>query len=341
MKRFGYLVFLLMLPALLLGCEKNASRQDFLMDTMAEISIYDSNNKEIVDRAFDRLYEIEKRMSKTISASDVSKINRQAGRDWLEPSQESYELIERALEFAELTEGAFDPTIGPLVDLWQIKEDHTREDIPSPEDIKGARDLVNYRELVLRDGAVMLKREGMGLDLGGIAKGYGADEAKKVLLEAGVNSALIDLGGNIYALGEKTNGEAWKIGIQNPSLEADSNRPIGVVSVRDKSIVTSGGYERFFKLGDRVYHHILDSRTGYPAESPFLSVTIVSDSSRDGDALATAFYVLGLEKTKEILRQLEGIDVIIQDKSGRIYISQGLENSFKATDEETIVELIN
>lgn len=310
------LISTLLVSAFLGGCKKEEdkeplSKTEFMMDTVMTIKLYDKKDEVILDKSFDRIREIEDKMSITIEDSDVSKINKNAGKNPVKVDDEVYEILTRAKYFAELTDGAYEPTIGPLVDLWNIRNEgkNNKHDIPSKEDIEKALNKVDYKKLeLLEDNKVFLKEEGMKLDLGGIAKGYAADEIKKILKENGVNSAIVDLGGNIYAVGSKGQDEYWKIGIQNPQEQRGSY--VGIIEVKDSSVVTSGDYERYFEVNGKRYHHIIDSKTGYPSDNELSAISIIAKSSTDSDALSTALFVLGREKSKEVLKELEDIEVL-------------------------------
>ncbi len=335
-KRHKLIVLCLIMSVVLAGCGKSKtpvqSETSFLMDTVATISIYDKKDKDIINQAFKRTTEVEDLMSKTIAKSDISNINKNAGEKGVKVSEETYNIIKKALEIAEKTDGAFDPSIGPLVELWNIKETEDRNWIPTEEEIEAAKTLVNYKDVELSNGEVKLLKKGMKLDLGGIAKGYGADEVRKVLEANKVESAIIDLGGNIFAMGSKYNDEPWNIGIKNPdSSESDY---IGIVGVEDKTVVTSGGYERYFKIGDEIYHHIIEPETGYPAKSEFKSVTIVGDNSMLADALSTSIYILGLEKGKELISSIKDVDVIFLTTDDIVYVSKGLKDNFVLKNEK-------
>jgi len=328
------LISTLLVSAFLGGCKKEEdkeplSKTEFMMDTVMTIKLYDKKDEVILDKSFDRIREIEDKMSITIEDSDVSKINKNAGKNPVKVDDEVYEILTRAKYFAELTDGAYEPTIGPLVDLWNIRNEgkNNKHDIPSKEDIEKALNKVDYKKLeLLEDNKVFLKEEGMKLDLGGIAKGYAADEIKKILKENGVNSAIVDLGGNIYAVGSKGQDEYWKIGIQNPQEQRGSY--VGIIEVKDSSVVTSGDYERYFEVNGKRYHHIIDSKTGYPSDNELSAISIIAKSSTDSDALSTALFVLGREKSKEVLKELEDIEVLYVTKSDNIYISPGIKDRF-------------
>ena len=313
------------------------SKTEYLMDTVITIKIYDKKDEKILDLAFDRLNEIENRMSNTISDSDISIVNQNAGIKPVTVHDDVYYVLGKAKYFAEISNGAYDPTIGPLVDLWDISrksKERNKEgskEIPSDSEIKKSRGKVDYKKLDLLEGnQVFLKEKDMKLDLGGIAKGFAADEVKKIMIDNGVNSAILDLGGNVYAVGEKNGGEYWNIGVQNPFSTQGDN--IGILKVKDSSIVTSGDYERYFEVNGKRYHHIIDSKTGYPSENELTGVSIISKKSIDGDALSTTLFVLGIKDGTKLLKQLEDVDAIFITKNGEVYISKELQKSFELTN---------
>lgn len=334
-------IIILILILLITGCtvgNKNSdpiSKTEFLMDTVMTIRIFGKSDEKIIDSAFNRVREIEEKMSSTIESSEVSLINRSAGIEPVKVSEETYYVLKEAKRYAELSNGAYEPTVGPLVDLWDIKgEEMERDSLPSKVDIEDKKALVDFNKLELLDqNKVFLKEKNMKITLGGIVKGYAADEVKKVLLENGVNTAIIDLGGNVIAQGAKEDGNSWIIGIQNP-FEI-TGKHIATVEVKDKSIVTSGYYERYFKYNDKIYHHILDRETGYPAENEIAGVSIISDKSIDGDALSTTLFVLGLEKGKELINSFDKIEAIFITKNREIYISKNLEDVFAINENVT------
>lgn len=308
------------------------SRTEFLMDTVMTIKLYDKSDEQILDKVFSRLEEIESRMSITIKNSDVSKINDNAGIKPVTVNEDTYYVIKEAKHYAEISNGAYDPTIGPLVDLWNIVSgERERDYIPTTEEINEKKSYVNYKNLeLLDDNQVFLKEKNMKINLGGIVKGYAADEVKRILTENGVNAAIIDLGGNVFAHGEKTDGSSWNIGIQNP-LEFTGSY-LGIIQVKDSSIVTSGDYERFFEYKGKRYHHILDSKTGYPAESGIIGVSVISKKSIDGDALSTTLFVLGLDRGMELVNSLDDVEAIFITKDKSVYLTENLKTQFTLKD---------
>lgn len=258
--------------------------------------------------------------------SDIFLIKRNAGSRYQKIHEDTYSLIEKSVSFGYQSNGAFDITIRPLVELWGINKKGSY--VPSDEEIQNILKLINYQNIILDKvhSRVLLKNPGQALDLGGIAKGYAADEVKRILVENGVGSALINLGGNVITIGKKINGQQWQIGIQNPL--APTGEHLGVISVEDKTIVTSGSNERFFVKDGVRYHHILDPRTGRPVQNNLLSVTAVCSCSTDADMLTTALFILGPEKSRVLLEKMKA-EAIFVTKESTLIISDGLKDNFR------------
>jgi len=247
-------------------------------------------------------------MSVNIQASDVARVNAAAGIAPVQVHEDVFKVIERALFFAEISGGAFDPSVGPLVSLWGIGGENPR--VPSQAEIDEVLPLINWRDIELdyQTQSVFLKRRGMALDLGAIAKGYAADEAAAIIKNARIKRAIIDLGGNIFTCGEKKDKSPWRVGIQNPNEKRGIY--IGIVQVTEQSVVTSGVYERFFEEGGNRFHHIFLPSSGYPVKNGVLSVTIIANNSIDADALSTAVFVLGYEKGMALIESLSGAEAV-------------------------------
>jgi thiamine biosynthesis lipoprotein len=268
--------------------------------------------------------------------SGVVAINRKAGLEPVHIRADLIELLETALYYAELSGGAFDPTIGPLVQLWGIGTDSER--VPDEGEIARALRLVNWRDLIIdrESGTAFLRREGMALDLGAIAKGYAGDEALRIAKEDNVKRAVFDLGGNIVTLGwREQKGKTstpWRIGIQNPLMGRGSY--IGVLPVNDMSVVTSGVYERHFESGGKSYHHLLSTVNGYPVENGLLSATIVTKSSTAADALSTVVFTLVYERGRAVVDSIPGAEAIFVFNDHSVISTSGLVGIFKLTDNE-------
>jgi len=240
------------------------------------------------------------------------------------------EVLEKAIYYAELSNGAFDPTVGPLVRLWGIGTDNPH--FPDEDEIMQALNLVNWRDIVIdrEAGTVFLRRQGMAVDLGSIAKGYAADEAVRIAKEAGVKRAVFDFGGDIAVIGwrGKKGRELlpWRIGLQNPLNERGTY--IGILNVNDKSVVTSGVYENFIELDGKRYHHILSTTDGYPVENGLLSVTVMADQTADADALSTAVFAMGFEKGKALIDSIPGVEAIFIFNDNIVKTTAGMFDIF-------------
>lgn len=345
MKRALPLVSLAVFSVLVLTCAAAVrSQMEFALGTLCSVNLYEDGTKALYARIFSRIREIDRAMSVRAAepgsaaamVSGVMRINENAGIEPVAVSADIIDVLERALHYAELSGGAFDPTVGTLVTLWGIGTDTER--IPGPEEIAEALALVNWRDLIIdtEAGTAFLRRRGMALDLGAIAKGYAADEAVRIARQGKVKRGIIDLGGNIFALGAraKNNREEaapWRIGVQDPLGERGTY--IGVLPVQNKSIVTSGVYERYFEFEGRRYHHILSTRDGFPVHNGLLSATIVAERSIDADALSTAVFALGYGEGRALIESIAGIEAIFVFEDRSVKITGGLEGVFSLTGE--------
>ncbi|MCD7736609.1 MAG: FAD:protein FMN transferase [Lachnospiraceae bacterium] len=311
----------LLLPSAphVLADEESLSETGFFLDTVISITIYGSSDSTVMDGCFSLLDDYEQLFSRTIEGSDVWKINHSSGEP-TEVDSETAALIEASLYYSEISNGKFDITVTPLAELWDI-ENNTGY-LPSDEEIQEALSHVDYTVISVDGAAVTLADPEAEIDLGGIAKGYIADRLKDYLKSEGITSALINLGGNVLTLGEKPNGNNWKIGIRKPFGESSSDL-IAVVETADMAVITSGTYERYFELDGVIYHHILDTETGYPVENGLTSVTILSESSTEGDALSTTCFVLGLEDGMELVEATDGVEALFITNEMELYRSSG------------------
>ncbi len=287
---------------------------------------------EVVQKESERL---ERLISRFLPGSDISRINDSAGIEHEKVCPESYEILSFAFECAAISEGMFDITIGPLVDLWNYK--HAIEP-PENNQIVLALFFINYKDLELNavQKTARLKRQGQSIDLGGIGKGFASDHFMEIFKKRGILSAFSNIGGNVSTLGCKPDGSPWRVGIRHPRL----NRLLGAVEVCNKAVVTSGDYERYFldKKGRR-FHHILNPLTGYPAESGLVSVTVVADSAMLADALSTAVFITGLERGIYLLKKYSNADAVLVDVNMKVYVTKGLRQHFQATNEIEIIYL--
>ncbi len=309
-----------------LACPASVSASDsgelsgsgFFLDTYITLTIYGSDDEEILNGCYDLLDEYEQLLSRTVKDSDVWKINHSEGEP-TEVSAETAMLIETALYYADLSDGAFDITITPVVELWDVQNNPGI--VPEDEEIATALEHVDYTAVSVDGTTVTLSDPEAQIDLGGIAKGYIADCLADYLTEQGITSALINLGGDIQTVGVKMDGSRWKVGIQRPF--GGSSDIITVLTCDGDSVVTSGTYERYFEVDGRIYHHIMDPATGCPVENNLTSVTILSDSSMHGDALSTACFVLGLEEGMDLIESLDGFEALFITEEEDLYRTSG------------------
>lgn len=297
------------------------TQQGYYFDTVISITLYGTSteNESRFKDCFDLAEKYENLLSNTIPGSEISKINKNAGSP-VEVSDETIEVINTALKYCKQSDGLFDITIGKLSDLWDF--DHNTGDVPDEADIQSALDTVNYKNVKVDGNEVTLTDPDSKLDLGGIAKGFIADKMKELLEKDGAESAIINLGGNVLTVGSRPDGKDYTIGIQKPF--ADDGTALFTVDVSGKSVVTSGTYQRYFKAGDKIYHHILDTSTGYPVDNGLTSVTIISDKSVDGDALSTTAFCMGREKGMDFIESLDGVEAIFVDSDDNIYQTSGI-----------------
>jgi len=283
--------------------------------------------------AMQRIRALEKMHSFYLPESDISLLNNAAGKEKVRVNQETAFLLKQAVSYSSLSEGAFNIMVGPLVRRWKVTAESP--DVPSSAEINSLLALIDYKDLRCNEaeGTAFLARKGQMADLGGIAKGFAGDEAIKIYKKNGIRSALIDIGGNICALGTNIDGKPWNVGIQDPRRKRGAY--LGSIKLSDKAVSTSGAYERFFESGGKKYHHIIDPKTGYPSESDLISATIIADSSVETDALSTAVFILGAEKGMQLVKKFAGTEAVIIRADGRIQATAGLRGILSCTTEVT------
>lgn len=305
------------------------SDQQTLIGTYVQIRIYDDGKEEVLEKAFDKVKDLGDRITVNEKGSEIDEINDQAGIKPVKVSDDVYELIKRAYEYSADSDGGFDMAIGPVTQLWHIGFPDARK--PSQEEIDEALKLVDYTKVKLDDKekTVYLEEKGMALDLGAIAKGFITDEVVKVLEENDVTTAIVDLGGNIYVLGNspREKGADWNVGIQDPNQAR--NTVIGKIQESNKTLVTSGIYERYLEVDGQKYNHLFDPKTGYPFDNDIAGVTVITDKSIDGDGLSTAVFSMGVKKGLEYAESIDNVDVIFVTKEDKVYVSKGIEKTFE------------
>ncbi len=325
MRLLPLMLCVLLCASILFGCAipREAtpfSRSGFYFDTVITITVYDEKDLKSLDTCFSLADRYEHLFSTKIEDSDVARINAANGAP-VTVDPETISLVNTALSYAALSDGAFDPTIGALSSLWDFQSEEPA--LPNPAEIEAALKTVDYRKVKVDEvnRTIQLECPGTRLDLGGIAKGYIADRMKDALMQEGVTSAIINLGGNVLVLGEKPDGSPYKVGIQYPFQPEGT--AIETIDITDQSLVSSGCYERYMTIDGVRYHHILDTKTGYPVESGLLGVTILSDRSVDGDALSTICYVLGLEDGMTLIESLPDTEAVFIKEDETLVSSSG------------------
>ena len=295
----------------------------FAMDTIMTFTVIHEDGDELIIDAEQEIRRLENLLSITLENSEISKLNAAAGKETVEVSEDTWILLEAGKNLGAGTDGAFDIAISPVVKAWGFTE--AEHHVPTQAELDTLLPLTNPDDVVLEKGTVYLQKEGMAVDLGGITKGYASDKVASMLKGKGVESAIISLGGNVYGIGTKPNGDQWEVALANP---LDANDYCGLISIENKAVVTSGGYQRFFEENGKKYHHIIDPATGYPAENGLLSVTIISESGMEADVLSTALFVMGLENALEYWQKNGGFEAIFITEAGEVIATEGADTCF-------------
>ena len=308
------------------------------LNTAVTVTIYDSKDKDLLTECMNLCDKYEKVFSRTSADSELYKLNHrkltpvEGTEDTYQVSDDLAELVSEGLDYSQLSEGAFDIAIEPLTSLW----DFTAEDPQVPKDnlIQAALPKCDYHNISVNKtkNEITLKTADTAIELGAIAKGYIADRLKDYLVSQNVKSAIINLGGNVLCIGEKTDNSAFKIGIQKPF--ADRSETIAVMDIKDKSVVSSGIYERCFEQNGTLYHHLLNPETGYPYDNGLIAVTIISDKSVDGDALSTTCFALGLENGMKLAESLDDVQAFFVTSDYEIHYTKDFRKKIKVTETE-------
>lgn len=322
-----YSALAVMLCLAVCGCAKEYKKDIFAMDTVMDLTVYGENEDALLS-AEEEIKRIDTLLNRGNKDSEIYKINSEKSAQL---SDETAELIKTAVGISEMTNGAFDITTAPLSDLWGFYGGRFR--VPSDGEIASAIEDVGYNKIQL-DGSHITLPENTSIDLGGIGKGYASDRVAEILKENEVKSAIISLGGNVYALGNKPDGKPWTVGITDPS---DKSQLLGSVSVSGKAVVTSGGYQRFFEQDGVTYHHIIDPKTGKCSDSGLSSVTVIADSGTLSDGLSTALFVMGLDESARLWRENGGFEAVFADTNGMVYATEGIAGSFHCDREYEII----
>lgn len=311
--------------------EKSDNITFFQLDTIISIRLSKAVDSKILEHCEEIVADIHQKMSPELAESEVSKINQNAGKKSVKVSELTFEVIEKSIEYSKMSDGKFDISIRPLITAWSIGNEN--ENIPSDEVLSKLVKKIDYKNIVLdkENTTVFIKEEGCAIDLGGIAKGYSVDLVANYLKNEGIDSGILDFGGNIFALGKKSKDKNWKVGIKNP-LNPNS-KPFCAVEVADKTVVTSGVYERFFEKNGKIYHHIMDTDNGKPINNGLVSVSVIADSSIDADAMSTMLFTLGLEKGLKKVNEISEISAIFVNSKSEVFISNNLKDNFILLDD--------
>lgn len=332
MKRLTVALLALLLIS---GCGGTAGQdvytsQFFAMDTVMTLTVYGDNAQEAAKVCEDELSRLDKLLSTGIATSEVAKINEVGGGKL---SFDTADILRKAMDIYALTDSAFDVTVYPLVEAWGFYSGEYA--IPSDSEISTRLSHVGSDMIYLEGETLRFGSPGMAVDLGGIAKGYASDRVAELLLEQGIASALVSLGGNVLAYGSKPDGNPWRVAVQNPN---EQDGFLGVLDVINLSVITSGGYQRFFEKDGRTYHHIIDPQTGWPSDSDLVSVTIVSEDGMLADGLSTALFVMGSETAIDFWRaHRDTFDAVLYLTDGTLLVTQGLREIFSSELEFVVI----
>lgn len=349
MKRFAAAVLATLMAAGLTGCgwmsvspdEARESIQVIAMDTVMIFTTYGEKSTHADYLSEDEVRRLESLLSRTDSESVISQLNA-AGGLGVTVGEEVGGLMKAAEEYTLATDGAFDITIAPVVSAWGFTEEENR--VPSQAELDELLTLVGPEHVTLADDSAALT-PGTQIDLGGIAKGYVSDRVAEILKENDIPRAVISLGGNVLAWGDRPDGSPWRVGIQDPKNADRADAYAGMLEVKNAFAVTSGGYQRFFEADGKTYHHIIDPATGYPADNGLISVTVVADCDWDEvdgkpgvgtmcDALSTALFVMGEEKALDFWRSgVYDFDLVLVTEDGRVVVTDGIADEFVESEE--------
>lgn len=313
----------------LISCNSVNETTVFAMDTVMELKVY-GGSAEFMNECEKIIFDIESKLSVTDPASDIYMLNLNGKRTL---DSDTAELIRRSIQICELTEGAFDITVRPLMLLWGF----TTEEFSVPDETEIKNTLGNVGSNALHTYGDIVELHGREIDLGGIAKGYTSMKLYEYAKQNGIKSGIFNLGGNVRCIGKKPDGSGWNVAIRDPNSPDDL---FAAVEVSDKAVVTSGGYQRYFEKDGIRYHHIMDAATGYPADSGLISVTVISDDDVLADALSTAVFVGGAELAQKLKQSMDSFEFILVDKKGTVFCSEGIADSVTILDPKYSLPII-
>lgn len=323
MKKWIHILCSIILISSLSACsskEQAFSKSAFYFDTQLTITIYSENAEELLEECMQICERMEKIFSRTRKDSELYAINHR-NTDTLKISDDMKTVIEAGLEAYKISNHAFDISIAPLIELWNFTSNNPK--VPTQKEINKALSNVSSDNILLEGNTLIFKNDKTQIDLGGLAKGYIADRLKEYLLDKGVESGFINLGGNVLCIGSKPDKDTWNVGIQKPF--DDKGEVLHVIKTKDKSVVSSGVYERHFMINNKNYHHLIDARNGYPMENHLWQVTIITSSSLKADQLSSTVFLMGLEKGMKYVEAIKDCEAIFVDDQGELHFSSGLK----------------
>ena len=312
-----------------------------LMDTYCTITVVSPSKEraaEAIDKGFVEIKKLELLLNYFSDRSEITAINKAAGIRPVKVSRETLDMMRKTLEISKATRGTFDPTLAPIIKLWDFSKKRLDNSVPDSRVIKDILKLVDYRKIEINNKSeVFLAKKGMEIDLGGIAKGYAADKAMEAIKAEGIKAALVAVAGDIRGFGSSTTRNAWKVGIQDPRPETGSEKPwediFASLYLEDMAISTSGDYQRFFIKDGKRYHHILDPSTGFPAESDLLSASVIAPEGYIADGLSTAVFALGAEKGMALLKAM-GVEGVLVNSNRKVFITEGIKGKIEILKKE-------
>ena len=312
---------------------EEASKDIFAMDTYMTVTAYGAKAQEAVDEAEAEIQRLDELLSTGNEESEIAQLNQNKSATL---SEDAGYLVERALELNKETDGAFDIAIYPVMEAWGFPTQNYQ--VPTADTLESLLKLADASQIIYDENSrkISFGREGMKIDLGGIAKGYTSSRIMDIYKENNISSGLVNLGGNVQALGTKPDGSKWRVAVQSPD---DTEDYLGILSVEDKAVITSGGYERYFEQDGKTYHHIINPKTGYPAENGLTSVTVVSEDGTLADGLSTSLFIMGKEEAIEFWRaHSDEFDIIMLTDEGKLYVTEGIQDDFSTEMEMEIIE---
>lgn len=312
---------------------EEASKDIFAMDTYMTVTAYGAKAQEAVDEAEAEIQRLDELLSTGNEESEIVQLNQNKSATL---SEDAGYLVERALELNKETDGAFDIAIYPVMEAWGFPTQNYQ--VPTADTLESLLKLADASQIIYDENSrkISFDREGMKIDLGGIAKGYTSSRIMDIYKENNISSGLVNLGGNVQALGTKPDGSKWRVAVQSPD---DTEDYLGILSVEDKAVITSGGYERYFEQDGKTYHHIINPKTGYPAENGLTSVTVVSEDGTLADGLSTSLFIMGKEEAIEFWKaHSEEFDIIMLTDEGKLYVTEGIQDDFSTEMEMEIIE---